>query len=94
MIDVLKSKSNIVVWILLITIAGFFVYINLPFLGPVILAGVFAQGLDNLVRKASRKFKVSHGLSALITVFLILTLFWAPLALAIYRVIVKSRRAN
>lgn len=94
MIDVLKSKSNIIVWILLITIAGFFVYINLPFIGPLILAGIFALGLDNVVRKASMRFKVSHGLSALITVFLILTLFWAPLGLAIYRVIVNISNAK
>ena len=94
MIDVLKSKSNLIVWIFLIAISGSFVFINLPFLPPLILAGVFALGLDNLVRKASQRFKVSQGVSALITVFLILTLFWAPLGLAIYRVIVNISNAK
>ncbi|MGE5086696.1 MAG: AI-2E family transporter [Bacillota bacterium] len=94
MIEVLKSKSNIIVWIFLLAISGGFVFINLPFLPPLILAGVFALGLDNLVRKASQRFKISQGASALITVFLILTLFWAPLGLAIYRVIVNISNAK
>ncbi|MFM6928235.1 MAG: AI-2E family transporter [Bdellovibrio sp.] len=94
MIEVLKSKPNIIVWIFLIAISGGFLFINLPFLAPLILAGIFALGLDNLVRNASKRFKISQGASALITVFLILVLFWAPLGLAIYRVFVNISNAK
>lgn len=87
MIESLKTKNHWVHWILLICLLVGFIFINIPFLTPVALAGVFALGLTDLIERLSKNRM--FGRKAWTVTFLIggMGLFWIPLALAIYRIV-------
>ncbi len=67
--------------------AAFF-YINLPFLLPILIAGIFALGLHDFVMAVSKKIKTSHTLTVWGVLLIGFTFFWGPLALAFYRITV------
>ncbi|MBO9665343.1 MAG: AI-2E family transporter [Bdellovibrio sp.] len=86
MIEALRNKSVIVSWVLLLVLASLFVFINWPFLVPLVLAGIFALGLVNLVTRLTQKLHLPRGLTSTLVVLVGSTVFWLPLALAIYRI--------
>ncbi|WP_374073350.1 AI-2E family transporter [Bdellovibrio bacteriovorus] len=88
MMDLLKSKSTIVRWFLLILLVSAFLFINWPFLGPLILAGVFALGLNDFIGSLCGRTKFSRGVCVSLTLAVGLAIFWIPITLAVYRVIV------
>src|SRR5437868_10124385 len=73
--------------IFLLSIA--FLYINLPFLVPLILAGIFALGLSPFIDKLSKRFKKSRSGMTWSVLLIGFCLFWIPLAIAVYRIIVN-----
>jgi predicted PurR-regulated permease PerM len=73
--------------IFLLSIA--FLYINLPFLVPLILAGIFALGLSPLIDKLSKRYKKSRNGMTWSVLLVGFCLFWIPLAIAVYRIIVN-----
>lgn len=83
----LKSRT---IWlhrtIILILFAAF-LYINIPFLTPVLLAGIFALGLDDLIDRLAKK-KWSRKVWIWITLFTGFLLFFLPISLAIYRLVI------
>lgn len=81
------TKNQWVNLILLLLLVGAFAFINLPFLMPLILAGIFALGLNDFIEKLSKK-RWGRKTWTLITLFVGLSLLWIPLGLAIYRIIV------
>ncbi|WP_413557233.1 AI-2E family transporter [Bdellovibrio sp. HCB209] len=86
MIEALKEKSELVTWSLLILLGALFLYINLPFVVPLILASIFAMGLINLVNRLVRKTRAPRWLSVLGLVFVGCFMVCVPLTLAIYRI--------
>ncbi|QDK45750.1 AI-2E family transporter [Bdellovibrio sp. ZAP7] len=86
MIEALKEKSELITWALLITLSALFLYINLPFLVPLILAGIFAMGLINFVNRMAAKTRAPRWLSVLGIVLVGLALIWIPISLALYRI--------
>lgn len=88
MVEILKEKEALVRWIILIALFSAFLYINWPFLGPLFLASIFALGLTDIISKLSIKTKLSRGTCVALVLFSGFSLFWVPIALAIYRIIV------
>lgn len=88
MLDAIKSKAEWARWGVLALLTALFLYINLPFLVPIIIASIFALGLDDFINRLSQKTKRSRGFSIGLTVFAGLAIFWIPLTLAIYRIAV------
>ncbi|QLY23966.1 AI-2E family transporter [Bdellovibrio sp. KM01] len=86
MIEALKEKSELITWALLIILSALFLYINLPFLVPLILAGIFAMGLINFVNRMAAKTRAPRWLSVLGIVLVGLALIWIPISLALYRI--------
>lgn len=74
--------------LLLLGLLTAFIFINWPFLTPLILAGVFALGLQDLVERLSKKTGLKRIYWIAITLLCGLGLFWIPLSFAIYRIIV------
>lgn len=89
MIQVFKAKDEFIRWLLIIILIIGFTFINWPFLVPLALAGIFALGLNDFILAVSRKTKWRHNHVVPLTLTFGLALFWVPLALAIYRVIVN-----
>lgn len=87
MLEELKSKELAVRWTISLLLLAGFVFINWPFITPVILAAIFAFGLNDLIEKIKGKIKWRHNRVVLCTLLLGLALFWTPITLAIYRVI-------
>ena len=73
--------------------AGFF-YINFPFLVPIVLAGIFALGLNDLVMYLKSKINIRPIYIIGITIFSGFALFWVPMTLAIYRIVVHFSKLN
>ncbi|WP_295903732.1 AI-2E family transporter [uncultured Bdellovibrio sp.] len=88
MMDILRSKSTLVRWALLVVLIAAFLFINWPFLGPLVLAGIFALGLNDFINTISRKTKLSRNSSITLTVLAGFAIFWIPITLAIYRIVV------
>ncbi|MEK2645638.1 AI-2E family transporter [Bdellovibrio sp. BCCA] len=88
MMDILRSKSTLVRWALLVVLIAAFLFINWPFLGPLVLAGIFALGLNDFINTISRKTKLSRNSSIALTVLAGFAIFWIPITLAIYRIVV------
>ncbi|NUN05785.1 MAG: AI-2E family transporter [Bdellovibrio sp.] len=86
MLDAIKSKAEWARWGILGLLTALFLYINLPFLVPIIIASIFALGLDDFINRLSQKVRRSRGFSIGLTVFAGLAIFWIPLTLAIYRI--------
>lgn len=86
-IESVRSKKHLVSWFLILILTSAFVFINWPFLIPLVMAGIFALGLNDLVFKISTKRRISHKIVVSLTVLTGLALFWIPLALATYRVV-------
>ncbi|WP_413293697.1 AI-2E family transporter [Bdellovibrio sp. HCB185ZH] len=86
MIEALKEKSELITWALLITLSALFLYINIPFLMPLLLAGIFAMGLINFVNRMAAKTRAPRWLSVLGIVLVGLALIWIPISLALYRI--------
>ncbi|WII71165.1 AI-2E family transporter [Bdellovibrio sp. 22V] len=89
MFDIFKSKSQTFSWIVLILFTSAFLFINFPFVVPLALAGIFALGLNDLIQRLSSKFKIRRNLCIALTLFAGLALFWVPISLAIYRIVVN-----
>lgn len=87
MIEVLRSKSNWIIAVLLLILFSLLFYINIPFMLPAILAGIFALGLNDFVTRNSARWKAPRGLLITLLILLGFILFWAPLSLAVYRIV-------
>lgn len=88
MVEILRTQAKLINWILLIALLGIFIFINIPFLFPLIIAGIFALGLHDFIQAAARKMKIKPRTSVFLTLFGGLLIFWVPISLAIYRVFV------
>ncbi|HEY1079152.1 MAG TPA: AI-2E family transporter [Bdellovibrio sp.] len=88
MLDAIKSKAEWARWVILGVLAALFLYINLPFLVPIVIAAIFALGLEDFINRLSKKIKKSRDFSIGLTVFAGLAIFWVPITLAIYRIAV------
>lgn len=88
MIQTLKSKSTLAQWFLFLCLFGVFIFINAPFTMPFLLAGIFALGLHDFINKISNITKLKRSLCIVLTLFVGFAIFWIPLSLAIYRVII------
>ncbi len=87
MIESLKEKGSLIRWLLFGVLLVAFVFINGPFLTPLALASIFALGLNDLIVSLSRKTKMNHNIWIGLTLLAGLALFWIPLSLAIYRIV-------
>ncbi|MBV2167305.1 MAG: AI-2E family transporter [Bdellovibrio sp.] len=87
MIESLKTKGPLIRWLLFGVLLTAFVFINGPFLIPLTLAGIFALGLNDVIISLNKKFKMNHGIWVGLTLLAGLALFWIPLSLAIYRIV-------
>lgn len=87
MIDILKSQSAFFRWLVLGILCAAFIFINWPFLMPLILGCIFALGLEDFITKLSLRTKMSRLKCIVITLLAGLAIFWIPISLAIYRVI-------
>lgn len=69
-------------------IVWFFLYLNSPFLMPLILSGVFALGLNWIFVSLVESWRWSKVLAVSSIIGVGLLLFWIPLAVATYRVFI------
>lgn len=88
MMDLLKSKSTIVRWSLLVLLVAAFLFINWPFIGPLILAGIFALGLNDFITSMCARTKLGRTMCVSLTILAGLAIFWIPITLAVYRIVV------
>lgn len=86
MVEVLRTQAKLINWILLIALLGIFIYINIPFLFPLTIAGVFALGLHDFTQVVARKFRMKARTAVILTLIGGLLIFWVPISLAVYRV--------
>lgn len=91
MIEALRLRSSWVIATLLLLLLVSFVYINLPFILPFVLAGIFALGLNDFVNRNSKRWKLNRGLVIALVVLAGLVIFWAPLSLAVYRIVTITK---
>lgn len=94
MSEFLKIKTHWFHWILLLALLGAFIYINLPFLVPLVLAGIFALGMYDMIERLSTKTKLNRQSWIAICMLAGLGVFWIPLSLAIYRIVVYINRPS
>ncbi len=87
MMDSLRKHSHPIQWSLFAILLFAFLFINFPFLTPMILAGIFALGLNDFVDKMSKRLKMKRNWLVILLMILGLALFWIPITLAVYRVI-------
>ncbi|MFV8259155.1 AI-2E family transporter [Bdellovibrio bacteriovorus] len=90
MLNSFKNKPQAVHWFFLILLLAAFLFINIPFLMPLTLAGVFALGLNDWIEKLSAKGRLGRKSWSLIFMLLGMCLFLIPLSLAIYRIVVYA----
>lgn len=88
MIQILKANQTTTRSVLFIILLSIFIYINLPFAMPIILAGIFALGLEDFIRKFNEVTSFKRSWCIFLTLFAGFILFWTPLSLAVYRVII------
>ncbi|MGZ3769575.1 MAG: AI-2E family transporter [Bdellovibrio sp.] len=81
----LKDLSR---WIFFFLLFGMFIFINIPFFMPFLLAGIFALGLEDFINKFRAKTKLNRGFCIFLTLVSGFLIFLAPVSLAIYRGIV------
>ncbi len=86
MVEVLRTQAKLINWILLIALLGIFIYINIPFLFPLTIAGVFALGLHDFTQVVAKKFHMKPRTAVILTLIGGLLIFWVPISLAVYRV--------
>lgn len=87
MIEVLKPRDTAVRWTLFIILFLAFAYINLPFVIPMALAGVFALGLQDFIMNMSRRTKLRPGICIAATISGGIALFLIPISFSVYRVV-------
>lgn len=87
MSEFMKIKTHWFHWLLLLSLLGAFIYINLPFLVPLILAGIFALGMHDMIERLSAKTRLKRKSWIAISLLAGLGIFWIPLSLAIYRIV-------
>lgn len=87
MIEALRNRSNVVISALLVLLLVSFFIINIPFVLPFIIAGIFALGLNDFINRTAARTKMPRGLVITIVTIVGLAIFWIPLSLAIYRLI-------
>lgn len=90
MSNFLRNKELGIKIFLFFILTAAFLYINTPFLLPMILAGVFALGLNNAINTVCKLTKLKSQVVIPLTLLTGLGLLWAPLSLAIYRVVVLA----
>lgn len=79
-----KTQSQVFLWFMILVLIGSFSYINWPFFYPILLAGIFALGLQDMITKISRR--IGHRtLTIILTLMAGLGLLFIPLFLAAYR---------
>ena len=83
MIESIRSKSNVVIATILLATLAAFIYINIPFLLPFILAGIFAMGVNDFTERSARRLRIHRGWMIAIVTILGFAIFWIPLTLAI-----------
>lgn len=88
------SKNHVVRLMTILFLAAGFFYINYPFVVPMVLAGIFALGLNNFVDFLKSKVNVKPIYIIAITIFGGFALFWVPMTLAIYRIVVYFSQPN
>lgn len=91
MIEALRNKSNWVVGILLFALFAVFLYINLPFLLPFTIAGVFALGLNDFINRQAHKRKLPRWVVITLVMLSGLAIFWVPICLATYRIVTITK---
>lgn len=89
--EFLKGKSNWIVGLVLFALLALFIYINLPFLLPATLAGIFALGLNDFVNRHVHKRKIPRWLMITLLMFSGLAIFFLPLFLATYRIVTIAK---
>lgn len=87
MIDFLKNKDVAVRWGFFLVLLAAFLFVNLPFLMPFMIAGVFALGLNDFVERLGKKLKIKRKPAIALTLLGGFAIFWIPISLAIYRLI-------
>lgn len=87
MIDALRNKSNWVIGLLIFALVAIFTYINIPFILPFILAGIFALGLNDFINRHAKKQKLPRWLVITLVMLSGLAIFWIPIFLATYRIV-------
>ncbi|HWU43439.1 MAG TPA: AI-2E family transporter [Bdellovibrio sp.] len=87
MIEALRNKSSWIIAACLLLLLATFLYINVPFILPFVLAGIFALGLNDFVTRNSERWKIRRGVIIFFVILAGLIIFWAPLSLAIYRIV-------
>lgn len=88
MIQLLKSKSVTAQIIIFLGLSALFVYINIPFTMPFILAGIFALGLEDFVTKISDKIRIKKTAVIVIVLTFGFALFLVPISFSINRILV------
>ncbi|XGC79462.1 AI-2E family transporter [Bdellovibrio bacteriovorus] len=85
MIEILKARGLFVNWLLFLFLLILFIIINIPFIVPLVLASIFALGMNDLIYRISDRTKI--GRKTWIVIFIIggFIGFWLPISLAIYR---------
>lgn len=80
-----KTQSRVFLWFMILLLLGSFIFINVPFFYPILLAGIFALGLQDMITKITRR--VGHRtLTIIATLMAGLGLLFIPLFLAAYRI--------
>lgn len=79
-----KTQSQVFLWFMILLLIGSFFFINLPFFYPILLAGIFALGLQDLIVKLTRRLG-HRTLTIVMTLMAGLGLLFIPLFLAAYR---------
>ncbi len=80
-----QKQSLFFLWFLIIAMVAAFVFINWPFLTPLILAGIFALGLHDLVSRLARRTRAPRSLTIVLTLLSGIFVFWVAIWLAGYR---------
>ncbi|MGZ3768759.1 MAG: AI-2E family transporter [Bdellovibrio sp.] len=88
MINLLRQKSTLIRWIVILFLTAILIFINLPFIKSFVLAGIFALGLHDFVSKISDKLRIRKNIFIVVFLFGCLSLFLFPLIFAVNRFIV------
>ena len=90
----LFSVSQITRFVVIFALTCAFTYIIWPFLIPLILAGVFALGLADMIHYLNERIRFRRIYLVAFSLFFGIALFWIPMTLAIYRIILYFSQPN
>ncbi|AHI06087.1 hypothetical protein BDW_07935 [Bdellovibrio bacteriovorus W] len=82
-----ETRSKIFKYFLLLLLCASFIFINWPFKFAIVIAAIFALGLNDFVYKISLKLKIKKWISVVFILSLGFALFWVPVGIAISRII-------